>query len=520
MSYETLVVPLTDQLDALFGQYPAAGQSKGLVYGLCGPDGLEHSRGYGEIDDAGRVPDADTVFPIASMSKSFVAAGALLARDRGLLDLDAAITDFFAEFNATGPVGEQLDPPTIRQLLSMGGGLTEDNSWVDPFIDTTVEDLLRIISPGLVYSNPPGVAFEYSNVGYTLAGLAVGKAVGRPIEEWIREELLRPLGLTRTCFDSQDPAGDVGEVVRAVGYSLDTEGNWVGYPPVVSAAFAAAGGMVSTVRDLSVWITWLGAAFRPGAEGGPLRRASRREMQRVHQLFPPAVVMRGDGALQIAVGGYALGLMVREDLHRGTTVSHSGGLPGFVLYMVWHPDSGRGVVLLTNSHRSNPLPLGDEALLRALAADGAPARTVRLWPATRDLLRDTETLIRGWDEELAARILADNIDFDRPIARRRAAIAELIEQIGPLRERSDQQPDVLSAETPADVTWSIPGARGELICSIHLTPTRPAQLQELEVAAAAYTTPRSGRPTDVSRKARRGVPLLSSVPNTRVVWPQ
>ena len=194
------------------------------------------------------------------------------------------------------------------------------------------------------------------------------------------------------------------------------------------------------------------------------------------------------------------------------------------------PDVGPNDLLITvRGADDDAVRAGLDAIEQALAArvaparppgGTAPARTVRLWPATRDLLRDTETLIRGWDEELAARTLADNIDFDRPIARRRAAIAELIEQIGPLRERSDQQPDVLSAETPADVTWSIPGARGELICSIHLTPTRPAQLQELEVAAAAYTTPRSGRPTDVSRKARRGVPLLSSVPNTRVVWPQ
>lgn len=514
MSYETLLVPLTDQLDAFFGQYVAAGQARGLVYGLTNTDGLEHTQGFGAADDADRLPDADTVFPIASMTKSFVAAGALLARDRGLVDLDAPVTDFFSEFNAVGPAGEPWDPPTLRQLLSMGAGLTEDNSWVDPFIDMSVDDLLKVIAPGLTYSNPPGMAFEYSNLGYTLGGLAIGKAVGRRIEDWIREELLLPLGLTSTGFDNREPGGDV---VRAVGYSLDTEGNWVGYPPVPSAAFAAAGGILSTVRDLAAWITWLGAAFRPGAEDGPLRRASRREMQRVHQLFPPAVTARADGALQIAVGGYALGLMVREDLHRGTVVSHSGGLPGFILHMVWHPDSGRGVVVMTNSHRANPTALAEDALMRTLAADGAPARTVRLWPATRELLQATESLIREWDDELAGRILADNIDFDRPITQRKAAIADLIARIGPLLDPHGQ-PDVLSAETPADVTWAIPGERGELICSIHLTPTRPAQLQELEVAAAPYAIPRTTRPTDVSRKARRGAPVLSPAPNTRVVW--
>ncbi|MDR2348554.1 MAG: beta-lactamase family protein [Bifidobacteriaceae bacterium] len=515
MSYETLTVPLADQLDALFGQYTAAGQARGLVYGLSTAGGLVHWRGFGQANDAGAAPDADTVFPIASMTKSFVAAGALAARDRGLIDLDAPITDFFGEFAALGPNDEPMDPPTIKELLTMGGGLTEDNSWVDPFIDMSVEDLLGIIAPGLRYSHPPGAAFEYSNLGFALAGLAVGRAVGRPIEDWVREEIVDPLALGSTRFDNQPPDPNA---TRAVGYTLSEAGEWIGYPPVVSAAFAAAGGMVSTVRDLTAWITWLGAAWRDGLEEGPLRRASRRELQRVHQLASPAASLRLDGALELSVSGYGIGLMVREDLHRGTVVAHSGGLPGFITYMVWHPDSGRGVVVATNSHRSDPRVLGDEALRRALAADQAPARSVRLWPATRERLADAETLIRAWDEDLAARVLADNIGFDRPLAARRAAIAELITQIGPLRERV-AEPDVLSATTPADVSWSIPGERGELICSIHLTPTRAAQIQEWEVAAAPWTSPRTVRPVDVSRKARRGTPTITSEANRRIIWP-
>lgn len=512
MSSETLLVPLTTQLDALFGQYTAADQAKGLVYALTGEAGLEHWRGFGEANNDGEAPHVDTVFPIASMTKSFVAAGALLARDRGLIDLEAPITDFFEEFNAVGPADEQFDPPTIRQLLSMGGGLTEDNSWIDPFIDTTFDELMDTIRPGLRYSRPPGAAFEYSNLGFTLGGLAVGKAVGSTIKEWVRDELLIPLGLSRTCFDHQ-PLEE--EHSRAVGYSLDENGDWVAYPPVTSDALAATGGMVSTVRDLSRWITWLGAAFRPGAEDSPLRRASRREMQRLHQLAPPAAAVQGDGTLQVVVSGYALGLRVREHLHRGTIVSHSGGLPGFSLHMVWHADSGRGVVLLSNSHRSDPGLLGDQALAKALAFEDVPARTVRLWSETRKRMRDVETLIRDWDDELADRVLAANIDFDRPIAQRRAAIEDAIAQVGPLREPRER-PDILSATTPADVSWSIPGERGELICSIHLTPTRAAQIQELEVTAAPYDVSRTARPFDVSRKARRGVPTLASDLNVRI----
>jgi CubicO group peptidase (beta-lactamase class C family) len=541
MSSETQVVSIAGQLDAFFGSYLAADQSRGLAYGIVGPDGLRHSRGFGVANDDGDVPDADTVFPIASMTKSFVAAGALLARDRGLVNLDAPITDFFEEFTAGGTFDDPCDPPTLRMLFSMSGGLTEDNSWVDPFIDTPVADIVERIGGGLNYSWLPGNTFEYSNLGYTLAGLAVGKAVGRRIEDWVTDEIIRPLGMTRTWFDNDAPpiggsaeSGTDGESPesptvgyrRATGYSLNPEGEWVGYPPAVSDAFAAAGGIQSTVRDLAVWVTWLGSAFRPPVEGsaaegdvdGPLRRASRREMQRLHSYYLPAIGARADGSWKIAIGGYGLGLGIAEDLNRGTIVSHSGGLPGFLLNMSWHPDSGHGIVVLTNSHRGNPIAMSEEALYRVLDREGSAARTVRLWPATVELRRQAEQLIRSWDDDLAGRILAENIEFDRPVSQRRAEIKELLDEVGPL---GPERPisDVASAATPADVTWVIPGERGELLCMIHLTPVQPPRIQQFEVQANPYDRPRVVRPNAVAPGRRGNGAFLGAQPNVRVIVP-
>lgn len=513
MSSETLVVPLVDQLDAFFGQYTAAGQSPGLVYGLVGPDGLEHTRGFGTADDEGTSPDADTVFPIASMTKSFVALGALLARDRGLLALEAPITDFYPEWHGT--VGEEpAIAPTLRQLLSMGGGLTEDNSWVDPFLGLSEAELVERIRPGFNYSTHPGSAFEYSNIGFTMAGLAVGTAVGRRVEDWVTDEILRPLGMNSTWFDNRAPEGGFA---RAVGYSLDSAGDWVGFPSEVSDAMAAAGGMQSTINDLSVWVRFLAASTLPGSDDAVVSRASRRELQRIHQVDIPSLQAHPDGSWKFVTGGYALGLFVREDLHRGRIVTHSGGLPGFILNMVWHAGSGMGIVVLTNSHRSNPVALSEEALFRALAFHDAPARTVQPWPETRLLMSAADALIRFWDDDAAAAIFADNIDFDRPLLQRRAAIEELIALVGPLRDDLGT-PEVVSAATPADITWSIPGERGELICMIHLTPVRPAQIQEFEVVAVDRSVPRAARPTDISARRRAYArPTVSSLPNTHVI---
>lgn len=114
--------PPRDQLDALFGQYTAANQDKGLVYGLVGPSGLVHGAGFGVVDDVGTRPDADTAFTITSMSMSFIACSALLARDQGLLNLDAPITDYVSEFAATGTFEVQMPrAPLLRDGSARGG---------------------------------------------------------------------------------------------------------------------------------------------------------------------------------------------------------------------------------------------------------------------------------------------------------------------------------------------------------------------------------------------------------------
>ncbi len=381
MSEETIPVPLETELDALFGQYTAAEQSRGLVYGLTTAEGLSHWAGFGVANDDGLVPDADTVFPIASMSKSFVACAALVARDQGLLSLDDPITAHVPEFVVNAEANGSEGPPTVGMLFSMSGGLTEDNSWVDPFIDLPTERLLAQIGKGVHLSRFPGAEYEYSNLGFALAGLAVSRAVGRPLEDFVRDALFVPLGLTSTYFDRAVP----GAAPRAVGYRLDSSGAWVPFPPQASDAFSAAGGIVSTVRDLATWITWLGSAFRPPLRGCTeiVSRASRRELQRIHIAAPPALAVGASGAIQLTMGGYALGLRVTTDLHRGTFISHAGGLPGFKLFMTWHPQSGHGAIVLTNSHRGDPIALCSEALGRTLSRHQVPAATVTLLAGDR-----------------------------------------------------------------------------------------------------------------------------------------
>jgi len=278
---------------------------------------------------------------------------------------------------------------------------------------------------------------------------------------------------------------------------------------------------MSSVRDLATWVTWLGSAFRApnSRDAGPLSRSSRRELQRIHMVETPSITTHADGGLHFDVSGYGLGLRISMDLHRGTVVSHAGGLPGFILFMCWHPDSGNGIVVLTNSHRGEPSALATEALGRVLARNSTAAETIVLWRETVELRKSAEKLIRNWDDALADRIFAENVDFDRPLKERRAEIGQLVGEIGPLGDPTPVT-DIVSAATSADVTWSIPGARGELLCMIHLTPVNPARIQEFVLQAIPAGRPRSARPIDLSpRRPGLGEAFLGQMSNVRVLLP-
>jgi CubicO group peptidase (beta-lactamase class C family) len=514
MSEEVIAVPIEAELDAMFGQYVATDLAPGLVYGLVGPDGLRHTRGFGRRDDSGEAPDLDTIFPIASMSKSFSACAALIARDRGLISLQDPIDKWVPEFRLSDAGIKPDGMPTVGMLMSMSGGLTEDNSWVDPFINLPMEVLLGIVEAGVRLSRPPGTAFEYSNLGYEMGCLAVSRAVGKPIEQIVQEEILRPLGMSSTFADKYVPDG----VTRAAGHSLDLEGNWVPFTVQKSDAFTGAGGLVSTVRDLARWTSWLGAAFRPEEDDQNivLSRMSRREMQTIHMPVQPGLVVGETGTIATGTSGYALGLVVQDDIHRGSFVHHSGGLPGFILHMRWHPQSGYGMVVLTNSHRANPSVIAADALSHTLARNKVPAGTVRLWNETIELQAKTDSLIRDWSEVLAAEVFADNVDFDRSLSERRKEIEALVEQVGPLLP-ARKQPEIISAISPADVTWSISGESGELIVMIHLTPVEPAQVQEIVVRACTRSQPRATRPIDISsRRAAWGDAFIQAQTNVEV----
>ena len=364
-SGDRLPLPGLAAVDTIAANFQSRHGQPGLAYGVVAGGSLVHARGLGERWLGGPAPDADTVFRIASMTKSFTAAAVLALRDDGALALDDPAEEYVPELRGMRPATADSPLISIRHLLTMTAGFPTDDPWGDRQQGMPAGEFSEFLSGGVSFAWAPGTRFEYSNLGYAILGRVVAAAAGTGYPEFVRDRLLLPLGLSRTGFE----AADFSTAQLARGYRRDGAG-WAELAPDAYGAFAPMGGVFSCLHDLARWVSGFAAAFPPGEalspgenaadRPHPLGRAARREMQ-LSQVGP---VQRGPSRLVGDSGpaNYGFGLFVEEDRVHGRIIHHSGGYPGFGSHMRWHPETGIGVIVLANSTYAGAHPLGEQML--------------------------------------------------------------------------------------------------------------------------------------------------------------
>ena len=498
--------------DRLARAFADRGGQPGLAYGIVAGGRLVHSGGLGERWLGGPVPDAGTVFRIASMTKSFTAATVLSLRDEGALRLDDLAQDYVAELGALRMPSTDSPRPTIRNLLTMTAGFPTDDPWGDRQQSLDPAEFAALLAGGGVRLGwAPGTRFEYSNLGYALLGKVIEAVTGTGYADTVRRRILGPMGMTRTGFD----AGEFDPAQLARGYQR-AAGGWAELPFDRYGAFAPMGGVFSTVADLARWAAGFAEAFpaRDGAPGGhPLSRASRREMQ-LPQL---AIVGWPAGSYpDAATMNYGFGLFVEEGPVFGTMVQHSGGYPGFGSQMRWHPATRTGVIVLGNGTYAHVGPLALAILsdvLTQLRAGGSGAASLARepevrgpavrdsgagdaeaghpvvrgpapgdggpWPETVTARHEVDRLLARWDADLAARLFAPNVDWDQPLESRREAVARIRERIGDFAPDPARPPEF---DSPSHCRWWLTGDRGTVQAEIGLAPLLAPLVQSLRVA--------------------------------------
>ncbi|MDQ6815578.1 MAG: beta-lactamase family protein, partial [Bacteroidota bacterium] len=264
-------------LDKIYKDYGASIHAPGSVYGLLVDGQLITSGGGGYLDLDKKTPATpQSAFRIASMTKSFTAMAILQLRDDGKLQLDNPVSMYIPAFKQQHFPTADAPPVTIRHLLTHAAGLPEDNPWGDRQLAISDEQLVALINKGLSYSNDPGVAYEYSNLGFVTLGYIIKKVSGRSYEEYITENILKPLGMNHTYWDYANvPSNEL-----ALGYRW-LNGHWVEQPLLHDGAGGAMGGMITTIEDFSKYMAFHQSAWPPSdaPEKGPIKRSSVREME-------------------------------------------------------------------------------------------------------------------------------------------------------------------------------------------------------------------------------------------------
>lgn len=328
---------LTTRLEGIVQQHVAGEQFTGAVL-VAQRGAVLLDRGYGLANREWDIPNTPaTRFRIGSITKQFAAVAILLLEERGQLKLTDPVSLHLAD---APPAWSGV---TLQHLLSHTSGIA--NVTRDPefiwwkFQPTTVRQMVdRFRDRPLDF--PAGERHAYSNSNYLVLGLILEQLTGRSLGEFLRENVLGPLGLHDTGVDSNL------ELLprRASGY-WHTNGRVVNAPYSDMTVPHASGAMYSTTHDLWRW-----------AEAMLSDRS---------KLLTPAAHAR---LLTPVQDNYALGVRVAEFQGR-KLVEHGGNISGFSSYLRHYPEPGLTVVVLSNMTTGK----GVEDLLAQLASTALAA---------------------------------------------------------------------------------------------------------------------------------------------------
>ena len=260
-------------------------------------------------------------FNLASITKQFTAVAILQLLEQGKISLSDSLQKFIPDFPSKGYT------ITIEHLLTHTSGIKDylqldysgQNMERWDFIPKQLIDSFKNYPLNFI----PGTRFSYSNSGYFLLGYIIEKVSGKGYQSYIMDNLLKPLGLTHTCFDSD------GNIIpgRVNGYRKEGVGfkNVDYWSPTIEYA---AGGLISNVDDLLKWHNGLYS----------YRELKKATLQKTFTSFRLA-----DGTTT----GYGYGWFLKT-INGIQSIEHEGGMPGFKTNEIYYPAEDLFIAILCN----------------------------------------------------------------------------------------------------------------------------------------------------------------------------
>ncbi|WP_198026408.1 serine hydrolase [Bradyrhizobium sp. ARR65] len=337
----------------------ASGACQTLVFGMVDGDKSEVVA-FGKLDHD-RAPDADTVYEIGSVTKTFTAT--LLAQSvlSGRVTLDTPVGQLLPDFEIPSREGKQI---TLGELATQHSGLPRlpanlaPADPANPYADYDAAKLKTFLA-GYELPRDPGTAYEYSNLGFGLLGYALAQSEHTTFAAMVDREIFKPLGMTMSGtaltaeMRSRLASGHDDAGVPAKNWDFD--------------ALAGAGAIYATANDM---LRYLKANM--GIGDSSLTAAMRFAQQ-----------PRSGMAAKMRIG---LAWMTTD---KGV-VWHNGGTFGYRSFLGFTADRRRGVIVLSNTAVDQDdlgfAALDDEArLLPTWKATALPATSLEQYVGTYKL---------------------------------------------------------------------------------------------------------------------------------------
>jgi CubicO group peptidase (beta-lactamase class C family) len=350
------------RVKALLNRHPTVGMAVGVV--RDGHPEFFHAHGVANV--ASNTPiDEDTVFRIASISKTFTAIAVMQLWEKGLINLDAPANDYLRAFQLV-PAKRSWRPATVRQLLTHTAGIPEmvhpsralGYVYGESFkLGEPVPSLHEYYHGGIRLNAEPGKRFAYTDHNFSTLGQIVEDLSGQPIARYLSEHIFEPLGMQDTDLERSERVTSR----LAAGYSLGSHG-----PKAIADRqwlTAAASMVYSSPRDVARYL----AALMGGGtnEHGSMLKPATLAMMFEPQYQPdPRIPGIGLAFDRFSAGGHHV-------------VGHEGILPGFNSQIFVAPDDQLGVMAFTNGAQMAMLWLPAETASLLSHLLGVPDDAIR-----------------------------------------------------------------------------------------------------------------------------------------------
>lgn len=464
---------LIPEIESKFQDFKIKNHLSSVSYALLVDGKIIYQNNSGIVNyKTNKTADNQSVYRIASMSKSFASVSILQLRDAGKLKLDDPVSLYIPELKGQK---YSADSPeiTIRHLLTHAAGFPEDNPWGDRQLGISDETMLKMFKKGISFSNEPGVAYEYSNMGFAMLGYIIKQVSGQSYQSYIIENIWKPLGMNNTYWDYKKVPDN--QLVR--GYRWLRE-QYIEQPIEGDGAYGIMGGVLTSIEDFAKYMALHQAAYQTESPNSAiLKKSSLKEMHftwNFNSLNNRGFTGAGEPCTNVSFYGY--GVRIDKNCNQITSIGHTGGLPGFGSDWKILPNYGIGIITFTNGTYGGAASINNQTLPFIVEKAKLTPNKFPVSSILKQRQNELVAILPSWQNAEKTGIFAENFFLDYFSDLLKAEAESVFEKAGKIKKINE-----IIAENALRGAFIMEGEKANIEVSFTLSPENPPLIQEYHI---------------------------------------